>query len=149
MHIGEGRLDVPEQWSNYTVNVFTAATPGMPGMSLTINRDRLPYAVAFEDFVADQARKASTQLQRFKTIGEATLEIDSRPARELEFTWVTQDAGPVHQLIVAVADGAQVLNMAVSCPGTMSASQLEEARRMLRSFRFGDAPASVEDVAEA
>ncbi|AKJ30735.1 DcrB-related protein [Caldimonas brevitalea] len=144
-NIGEGSLDIPGEWHNRTVNVFTAQGPGVPGLSVTVNRDRLPFQTTLNDYTQQQSHKLAQQLKGWELIDEVSLEVDGRAARQLEFSWETDDAGPVHQVLLCVADGQTLLNLAASFGGRMSEAQVAEAKRILHSFRF----AAPEDAGSA
>lgn len=99
-HIGEGRLDLPPEWHDQSVNIFTAQAPGVKGLSITINRDRLPFGMNLADYVQSQSDKLARQLNGYQLINSKTLELNGSPAHELEFVWKTDDAGPVHQVLL-------------------------------------------------
>lgn len=135
-NIGEGVLALPAEWHNASLHIFTAQPPGSPGLSITVNRDRLPFGTALETYAEDQLEKLRHQLKAFELKAKEAFQLDGRPACDLEFVWHTDDAGPVHQLLVCVADGQKLLNFAASSQGLMNASQRAEVRRILLSFRF-------------
>ena len=135
-HIGEGRLDIPASWHNQSVNIFSVQPPGQPGLNLTINRDRLPLGVALKDYAQEQMDRLAQHLDGMDLLGQDSLELDGRPAVEFEFVWRSEAAGPVHQLLLSVAEGASVLNIAATSQGRMEKGQLAEVRRIVRSFEF-------------
>ena len=138
MHnIGQGEIDIPALWHDQSVNVFTSQPPGAPGMSITVNRDRLPLATTLPEYAQSQFGKLARQLKGFRLIEQGDIELDGRPAYLCEFAWHTDDMGPVHQVLLCVADGALVLNMAATQGGQMSDPQRVHARQILQSFRFG------------
>src|SRR5262245_38506826 len=125
-NIGEGTLDIPVEWYNNTINIFTEHAPGLKGLSITVNRDRLPTGQRFEDYADDQAQNLPRQLTRFDLIKTESVELDGRAGRLFEFTWHAGEAGPVHQILLVVADGNIVLSLAASCPGRMTDQQLDQ-----------------------
>jgi hypothetical protein len=135
-NIGEGTLEIPVEWHNNTINIFTEHPPGVKGISITVNRDTLPPGKRFEDYADDQALKLPRQLTRFHLIGTESIAVDGRAARLFEFTWHAGEAGLVHQVLLVVADGARVLSLAASGGGRMSEGQLIETNGILRNFRF-------------
>ena len=146
-HIGEGHLDIPDQWHNRSVNVYTASGPGVAGLSVTVNREQLPFETSLEEYVAQQSAKLTQQLKGYRLIERTELEIDARPAHQLEFTWQADDAGPIHQVLLCVANDTAVLNLAASHGGRMNDKQVVEVKRILHSLRFN--PAGVADEAGA
>lgn len=145
-HIGEGTLDIPASWHNQSINVFTAQAPGAQGLSITINRDRLPFQSTLQDYAQAQSAKLAQQLKGFRLIEQLELELDAHPARQYELTWHTDDMGPVHQVLLCVADGQAILNMAATFGGHMNEAQAAQAKRILHSFRFNKPPQPAGDT---
>lgn len=133
--IGEGTLAIPASWHNATVNIYTAEHPGTRGPSVTVNRDRLPALSTLEDYVEAQYETLESQLPRFKRLGRERLVLGGASATLLEFTWVSQDAGEVHQLLMTLMAGQTVLNFAATSPGKMSEGPRAEMLALLRSFQ--------------
>ena len=106
---------------------------------VTINRDRLPFGMTLDDYAKSQAAKLGSQLKGYEFIAHHTMELAGSPAHEFEFTWKTDDAGPVHQVLLSTApsaDGPNIVNLAATLGGRMTDRQLEEVRRILHSFQF-------------
>jgi hypothetical protein len=134
--IGEGQLDIPADWHNHSVNIFSLQSPGVAGLSITINRDQLPFQTTLGDYADEQTAKLKTQMKQFELISASSLELDRHAARRLEFTWQTDDAGPMHQILICVAQGHFLMNMAASFGGRMNEAQVKEVQRIFESFRF-------------
>ena len=135
-HIGEGQLDIPGTWHNQSVNIYTAQSPGMPGLSLTVNRDHLPFATSLATYTRNQLDQLSKQLKGFELLGQADLKVDGREAGQFEFAWEADKTGPIHQLLLSIADGQTLLNLAATFNGRMDDAQLAEVRRIVQSFKF-------------
>jgi hypothetical protein len=144
-NIGEGCLEVPEGWHNQSVNIFTAQSPGTPGVSITINRDRLPFQTSLDEYIQEQSGKLSRQLKGYKLIDECSVEIDGRPGHQFEFSWQTDDAGPIHQVLMCLANGEALLNLAASSGGSMNETQAAAVKRILHSFRFNAPPTAASE----
>jgi len=134
--IGEGSLDIPNDWHNATVNIFTAAPPGSKGLSVTVNRDKVAYGTSIHDYAADQRNKLKDQLQSYQLINEASITVDGQPGQLLEFTWTSPDTGDIHQLLLTLAHGQVAINFAATCVGKMTEEQRKTLIAMLLSFRF-------------
>jgi hypothetical protein len=147
-NIGEGCLEIPAGWHNQSVNIFTAQSPGTPGVSVTINRDRLPFQTTIQTYVQEQSGKLRRQLKGFKLVDECPVEIDGRPGHQIEFTWQTDDAGPIHQVLVCLANGNALINLAASSGGQLNEDQSAAVKRILHSFRF-NAPMDAEQATPA
>jgi hypothetical protein len=144
-HIGEGQLDIPEQWHNHSVHIFTAKGPGTPGLSVTVNREPLPFQTTLDEYVEEQSAKLAKQLKDFALLDRGQLEVDGHPAHQLEFTWRADDSGPIHQVLLCVAHGPTALSLTASHGGHMNEPQVLEAKRILQSLRFDDADGSPTD----
>lgn len=131
----EGLLAVPPKWHDATVNVYTAEPAGIPGVSVTVNRDKLPLGSTLEDYVDAQSQVLAKQLRQFRLIGREKIALMGMPAHLLEFTWNSQDVGKVHQMLVTLLVGTKVINLAATSPGSMSDSRRAELRAILESFR--------------
>jgi hypothetical protein len=136
LNIGEGTLAIPTYWQNASINVYTAQPAGAKGLSITVNRDRLPLGGALQDYVSAQTSKLAGQLKDYRQVHAQAVTIDGRVGHLLELTWNSPDAGEIHQLLLTVADGQTVLNFAGTSPGKMTSSQRDELGRILLSFRF-------------
>lgn len=133
-HLGEGTLDIPATWHNSSVNIFTAQVPGLKGVSITVNRDRLVLGQTLSAYVHEQTEKLRAQLRGFRLL-ERTMRSGETQQREfLEFTWDSPDVGPVHQLLLCVLLDQTVLNIAATSPGAVSGEQREVLLGILQSF---------------
>lgn len=133
--LGEGVLAVPSSWHDATVNVYTAEPAGARGITVTVNRDRLPPGSTLDDYVEAQSRILAAQLKKFQLLGRERLLVAGRLAHILEFTWLSRDAGDVHQLLMTLVLDQKVLNFAGTSPGRMDDRQRAELRAVLESFR--------------
>jgi hypothetical protein len=134
--IGEGMLEIPGDWYNATVNVFTAAPVGSKGLSVTVNRDKVAYGTSIHDYAVEQRNKLKDQLQKYQIINEADVTVDGQPGQLLELTWTSPDAGDIHQLLLTLAHGQVAINFAATCVGKMTQEQRKTLIAMLLSFRF-------------
>jgi len=134
--IGEGTLAIPPEWHNATVNIYTAQPPGARGVSVTVNRDRLPFGSSLHDYIEAQSKKLKGQLKDYQLLHQEQITLGQHPAYLFEFTWQSQDAGAVHQFLMTVADEQKVLNFAGTSAGKMSDSVRQQILAMLHSFRL-------------
>lgn len=137
MQINEGVLTIPRDWHDATVNVFTEKPPGERGLSITINRDRLPPGTTLDDYVEEQSQRLESQLKEFRLLSNERVMLRNREAYLLEFRWQSRDVGDVHQFLMTVSDGRQVLNFAGTSPGRMDQRQSAQLREILSSFQPG------------
>jgi hypothetical protein len=134
--IGEGQLDIPADWHNQSINIYTAQPPGSPGVSVSVNRDRLPYGATLQEYAHAQTGKLMEQLNNFQLVEQLILEVDAHPAHYYEFTWDSPDVGSMHQLLLCMANGPALINITTSHLGRMTPEQGVQLKAMLKSFRF-------------
>ncbi len=134
--IGEGTLEIPDEWHNSSVNIFTAAPVGSKGLSVTVNRDKIPYGATIYDYAAEQSSKLKDQLKDYKLLNEKNITVDGQPGKVMEFSWTSPDVGDIHQLLLALAHGQTAINIAATSAGKMTAEQRKLLIDMLLSFRF-------------
>ena len=133
--INEGVIDLPPEWQDRTINVVSSSLGAVPGLSLTITRDDMPWGMNFHDYVDDQAKQAAKALKNFEILDRREFEIGGNPATEIESRWVAKQ-GPVHQLITSVQSGRKVLILTASLGGEMSDGQKAEMRRIVATLRL-------------
>ena len=134
--IGEGTIEVPDDWHNSSVNIFTAAPAGSKGLSVTVNRDKIAFGASIHDYVADQSNKLKDQLNSYKLINETDITVDGQPGKLMEFSWLSPDVGDIHQLLLTLAHGQVAINLAATSAGKMTDEQRKSLIAMLLSFRF-------------
>jgi hypothetical protein len=135
MQIEEGTLTIPREWHDATVNIFTEKQPGARGVSVTVNRDRLPAGSTLDEYVEEQSERLKTQLKGFQLVGKERIMLGRSPAYLLEFTWQSRDVGEIHQLLMTALEEYKVLNFAGTSPGKMDGTQCAQLRAILQSFR--------------
>jgi len=134
-HINEGQLDLPKDWQDQSVNVFTTAPTDSKGLSFTISRDKLPWKMPFDDYAENELNTIGQSLQEFEEISRENTQVDHYPARLMEYTWMAQQ-GKLHQLIVVTAKEERAVIFTVTMPGILSANQRESLLTLIQSFQF-------------
>jgi hypothetical protein len=85
--IDEGRFEIPEEWSDRSVNVFSVSGD-LPGdFSFVITRDSIEDQPNFESYVEEQLAALSKTLSQFKLFRKYPTSVDHLPALNAEFTW--------------------------------------------------------------
>lgn len=135
-NIGEGSLAIPADWHNSTVNIYTSQPPGVKGLSITVNRDRLPLGTTLSEYVSSQSKKLKEQVKDFQPIHDEAVVVDGKEGHVFIFTWNSPDAGEIHQILLTVADGLAVLNLAGTSVGKMNDQLRDQVVQMLLSFRY-------------
>ena len=133
--LNEGTIDLPDSWKDQTVNVITSSSAAIPGLSVTITRDDMPWGMAFPEYVQDQLGQAGKALKDFQVEARRDMTVADNPAVEVECRWVATQ-GPIHQIITTVQDGSRVLVLTASIGGRMSENQMAEMRRIVGTLRL-------------
>jgi hypothetical protein len=100
--IDEGHFEIPEEWSDKSVNVF-ATSDKLPGdFSFVITRDSLESHQNLETYFEEQLTGLSKTMPKFKLIGRYRATVDQLPAMGAEFTWDTEGKTMVQRQTYAV-----------------------------------------------
>lgn len=85
--IDEASFNIPDEWSDKSVNVFSPSGD-LPGdFSLVITRDSLPDEQSLGSYVDGQLEELSSTLPQFRLIRRYESTVDNLPAYNAEFTW--------------------------------------------------------------
>lgn len=134
--INEGTIDLPAEWQDRTINVISSAMGALPGLSLTITRDDIPWGMGFDEYVEGQLEQAGQALKSFQPGERRAVNLGGTPAVEVECHW-TAKQGPIHQIITTVQNGPQkALVLTASMGGRMSEGQKAEMRRIVSTLKL-------------
>jgi len=107
--IQEADLEVPADWRDQTINIFTLpAVESASAASFVISRDSIGTYNNFPDYVANQLTSAEQQLPGFKLLQTWDFELNGFPAALADYSWEREG----HELMlrqVFVEDGSKVL----------------------------------------
>lgn len=97
-HFNEGAIDLPEGWTDKSVNVwaFEAA-----GGAVAAIRTREDATMPFDAYCAHVSRLLTKNLAGFKLIEERRLQLQGLPAHRVECTW-RREGELVHQVQILV-----------------------------------------------
>ncbi|MBO0859040.1 MAG: DUF1795 domain-containing protein [Chloracidobacterium sp.] len=133
--INEGYFEIPEEWSDRSVNVFSASGD-LPGdFSLVITRESLEDNQNFESYVDEQLNALSKTLSRFKLTGKYAASVDRAPALNAEFTWETEGKRMV-QRQVYVKCNRQALVFTATTVERFSQEYWQTIDNILTTFRM-------------
>ena len=134
-YINEGRIDLPAEWKDQSVNIISSTGSAEPGLTFSITRDDVPWGMEFSEYVSGEVDKAKEALTEFTVLDQKALHISGRDAVEVECTWKAKQ-GPMHQIITTVHGPAHAMVLTASMPGKLSDSQKTEIRRIIGSLTF-------------
>jgi hypothetical protein len=95
-HINEGTFDLPDDWSDRSMNIFTPDESENPEWNIVVSRDKLAEDVTLTDYLENQLTEMPKALPRFRLISNEEIAINDVPAREVVSTWIG-DGGTVRQ----------------------------------------------------
>jgi hypothetical protein len=85
--IDEASFNIPDEWSDKSVNVFSPSGD-LPGdFSFVITRGSLGSDQNLASYVEEQLKELSTTLPQFRLIRKYESTVDNLPAYNTEFTW--------------------------------------------------------------
>ncbi|EPF4178158.1 TPA: DUF1795 domain-containing protein [Escherichia albertii] len=130
--MNEGTLDIPAGWRDESVNVFVC--PDNSGINLTVTRTPVGNNMAAEDVYEDTAKEFPAGLPGYQEVSRSTTEVDGLPAFRLEYHWKSPE-GPMHQMVVLLLKGADLLSFTITSPQQMSKKQTEALLPVITGFR--------------
>ncbi len=95
-HINEGTFELPDDWTDRSMNIFTPDESENPEWNIVISRDKLKEGETLKDYVSGQLEEMPKALPRFRLVSEKEVEINNFPGKEVISTWIG-DAGTVRQ----------------------------------------------------
>lgn len=135
--MNDAEIDIPEHWSDQTVNIFSASPEPPAPLSLVITRDRLSPGQDLPEFAEARLSQLETQLDSLKIIEKRQIEVGGHFALEAELRWMSKQ-GAVHQRQVYVEHGERVLVLTATSPGVISAAHAAEFEQVLSSLKLRD-----------
>lgn len=99
--MNEASVDVPDDWHEQTLHIFSSEAPGRAGHSLVISGEPLPPGKTLDAFKAMALIRLPHELPGFKLIQESPASIQGRiPAVVIESQW--QQEGSVMRVFQAL-----------------------------------------------
>jgi hypothetical protein len=108
-HINEGTFDLPDDWTDRSMNIFTPDESENPEWNIVVSRDKLAADVTLTGYLDNQLSEMPKALPRFRLISNEEVVINDVPAREVVSTWIG-DGGTVRQKqVVFVINGKSLV----------------------------------------
>src|SRR5262245_43607622 len=101
-HTQEVNFEIPAQWQDQTVNIFTSAAEVFNNLSLVITREKAPKDESLADFAQRHLQQLAKKMPQFTVRHARAAEVARSSAFDAEFTW-RSDRGVIHQRQVYVA----------------------------------------------
>lgn len=108
-HINEGTFELPDDWSDRSMNIFTPDESENPEWNIVVSRDKLDEDENLNAYLEKQLAEMPKALPRFRLQSDEETTVDGFPARKIISTWIG-DAGTVRQKQIAlVKDGKSLV----------------------------------------
>lgn len=134
-HINEAELDLPDEWSDKSVNIFSSGASAKAPLTLVISRDEMKEGQELADFADEKLAELSPQLSQFKLIDKRQVEVAGDVALDAEFTW-RSNQGLMHQRQTYVCLGRRVLVFTATAPRELREQHRREVDAVLASLKF-------------
>lgn len=103
----EGTIDIPNDWSDETLNIFKA--PVESGYNLVISREKIPKAVDPSRHRDSQRKIIEENLVGFNLLERRSITIDGEDTEWIEYGW-NSPQGPMSQVNVMRVVGAVLVS---------------------------------------
>lgn len=134
-HINEGVLDLPDKWSDRTMNIFTPDETENPEWNIVVSRDRLGEGETLSDYLDKQLAEMPQALPRFRLQSDEETIVDGTPAREVVSTWIG-DGGTVRQKQVVMVKDDKSLVFTFTVLDRLYSNHSKVLDEFLKSFVF-------------
>jgi hypothetical protein len=102
--IDEASFNIPDEWSDKSVNVFSPSGD-LPGdLSFVITRGSLGSGQNLASYVEEQLKELSTTLPQFRLIRKYESTVNTLPAYKTEFTWKAEEKSMIQQQTYVMSD---------------------------------------------
>lgn len=108
-HINEGTFELPDAWSDRSMNVFTPDESENPEWNIVVSRDKLDEGETLDDYLGKQIEELPKALPRFQVQSNEEITVNDYPARRVVSTWVGEKGTLRQKQIVLVKDGSSLV----------------------------------------
>ena len=108
-HINEGTIELPDEWIDRTMNVFTPDTSENPEWNIVVSRDKLDEGETLGDYLDKQLAEMPKALPRFRVQSNEEITVNDYPARKVVSTWIGEKGTLRQKQIVFVRDGKSLV----------------------------------------
>lgn len=134
-HIDEGEIEIPEDWTDQSINILSSPGSAGTGFTITVARDNIPWGMDFTAYARRELDKLSENFNGFSENKSGTVTIDGKEAVLVDYTW-TSPQGELHQLMAILPQSeSRSLIITATMPGGFTESQISNARGILESFK--------------
>lgn len=134
-HFAEGALELPEGFTDRSVNVFESKRDG-GSVVITMTREPMPQGLSLETVATRFLEEMSTRLRRFELHHRASTEIGFMPAVEVHYQFFHPEGALVSQEQAFIQHGDRMLNVAMTSAAKMLPGTSHEFKALLKTIKF-------------
>lgn len=108
-HINEGMIQLSDEWTDRTMNVFTPDESDNPEWNIVVSRDKLDASETLNGYLNKQIEEMPKVLPRFQVKSNEEIEINGFTARKVVSIWVGEKGTLRQKQIVFVEDGKSLV----------------------------------------
>lgn len=107
--INEGAIDLPDDWADRSMNVFTPDESENPEWNIVVSRDKLEEGETLDGYLEKQLEEMPKALPRFRLQSNEETRLDDFPARRVVSTWIGEGGTVRQKQTVIVKDGKSLV----------------------------------------
>jgi hypothetical protein len=134
-HFAEGALELPEGFTDRTVNIFESKRDG-GSVVVSITRDTMPAGMTLEAVATKFVDEMSTRMRRFEFQRRASTEIGFLPSVQVHYTFFHPDGGIVSQEQAFIQHGNLLIVLAMTSPAKLLPGTSKEFKALVDSIKF-------------
>lgn len=132
---------LPEGLKDKTVNIFSLTDDGPSDLSIVVARDRPVEGEALPAYVDRQLAVLRQRLPLFRIVERSDVELDRRPAVQVDYTWQSGDTQMYQRQVIVHAEGAGVmLLISATCKARLEPTWEAMFDEFLAGFRLRSQP---------
>jgi len=108
-HINEGTFDLPDEWSDRSMNIFTPDESENPEWNIVISRDKLKEGENLADYISEQLEEMPKALPRFQLLSEEEVQVNDFTGNKIISTWMGEGGTIRQKQYVFVKNGKSLV----------------------------------------
>jgi len=108
-HINEGTIDLPDDWTDRSMNIFTPDESENPEWNIVVSRDKLGEGETLDGYLEKQLEEMPKALPRFRLQSNEETTLHDFPARRVESTWIGENGTIRQKQTVMVKNGKSLV----------------------------------------
>ena len=135
--MNEAIFEVPRQWEDRSVNVFSYQGPVPGNFAFVITRDLMEENQSEDTYIESQLAQLAKTLPQFRLLAQREVTVDHSFGLETEFTWISNGLLMI-QRQTYLFRGTGVIILTATASNRFTDENEYDLRIMMKSFRFTD-----------